>query len=178
MNKEISAISCTPFDPTKKFSSYIAVSFWESNEIQLLSLKDEQTYLTDFCKSPALPALPRSVILHNFGKGKKSRDSDYRPFIVAGLVDGTVACMSIQDGQIRADYKLFALGTMPVSLTVSEVDGKRAVFASGSRATVLYWERQRLRQSSVMLKVTKQNPHRLGQYTYRTFHRTSQLGQT
>ncbi|KAI0337556.1 hypothetical protein BDW22DRAFT_1363933 [Trametopsis cervina] len=149
--KEISALSCTPLDPTKKFALYIAVAFWESSTIQLLSLKDEQSYLAPFCDSPPLPAIVRSVVLHNFGQGKKSKDADFRPYVVAGLADGSVTTMSFQEKELK-DLKFFPLGSIPVALSVTVVDGKRNVFANGSRAAVFYWERQRLCQSSVMLK--------------------------
>ena len=150
--KEISAISCSPLDYTKKFSSYIALAFWGTNDIGILSLENEQSYLDLIHTSTPLPSLPRSVVLHNFGQGRKSKDADYRPYVVAGLVDGTVACLSFQGRELK-DLKLFALANTPVSLAVSEIDNKRAVLAIGSRTAVFYWEKQRLRQSSVMLKV-------------------------
>lgn len=156
--KEVSAISCAPLDPAKAFSTTIAISFWGSNEISLLSLKDEKTYLEPIHTSAPLPSLPCSIILHNFGQGRKSKDPDYRPFVIAGLADGTVACMALQDKELR-DLKFFPLGSTPVSLSVSEIDGKRAIFACGSRTAVFYWEKQRLRQSSVTLKVSRVTFH-------------------
>ncbi|KAI0695725.1 CPSF A subunit region-domain-containing protein [Cytidiella melzeri] len=150
--QEISAINCTPFDPTKMFSSYIALSFWDSNDVQIISLKDGN--LDIHCISPPLPALPCSIVLHNFGTGANTKHADFRPSVVVGLADGSVATMSLQDNQLR-DLKLFMLGAMPVSLSTTEVDGKRTVFASGSRAAVFYWEKQRIKQSSVMAKDVK-----------------------
>ena len=73
---------------------------------------------------------------------------------MVGLADGSVATLSIQGKELR-DLKIFPLGVTPVSLNVTEVDGKRMVFASGSRTAVFYWERQRLMQSVVMMKVRK-----------------------
>lgn len=92
------------------------------------------------------------MLLHNFGAGHNAKEADYQPYVVAGLVDGTVVCLSFRNNELK-DQKLFSLGTAPVSLNVSTIDGNRTVFATGSRAAVFYWDRQRLRQSPVMLKV-------------------------
>ena len=92
------------------------------------------------------------MLLHNFGTGRGIQDLGFQPYVVAGLVDGTVACVSFRNNELR-DQKLFSLGATPVKLSVSTIDGNRAVFATGSRAAVFYWDKQRLRQSLVMLKV-------------------------
>ncbi|EKM59045.1 uncharacterized protein PHACADRAFT_181065 [Phanerochaete carnosa HHB-10118-sp] len=147
--KEIAALSCAPLDPSKNFSPFVAVSFWGSNTVTLLSTKDPA--LGTHTESAPLPALAHSLLLHNFGAGRSTRDADFQPYVVAGLVDGTVACVSFRNNELR-DQKLFALGAAPVSLAVSTVDGARMVLATGSRAAVFYWDRQRLRQSPVMLK--------------------------
>ncbi|KAI0084181.1 CPSF A subunit region-domain-containing protein [Irpex rosettiformis] len=149
--REISAVSCAPLDSSKAYTSYIAVAFWGENNVQLLSLKDQHSLLEPFCTSPSLPALPCSVILHNFGTVAKSKDPNFHPYVVVGLADGSVATLSIQGKELK-ELKLFPLGAAPVSLNVTEVDGRRMVFASGSRTAVFYWERQRLMQSSVMMK--------------------------
>ncbi len=73
---------------------------------------------------------------------------------MVGLADGSVATLSLQGKELK-DLKVFSLGAMPVSVGVTTVDGKRAVFASGSRVSVFYWDRQRLRQTSVMTKVSR-----------------------
>ena len=156
--KEIAAISCAPLDSTKNFSPFVAVSFWESNTIQLLNVKDPETPLLPHSTSASLPALPHSLLLHNFGTGRNLQDADFQPYVVAGLADGTVACLSFRNNSNELkDQKLFSLGTAPVSLTVTEIDGKRAVFATGSRAAVFYWDKQRLRQSPVMVKVCRRS---------------------
>jgi DNA damage-binding protein 1 len=103
-------------------------------------------------QSAPLPGLPRSVLLHNFGAGRNTKDTDFQPYVVAGLADGTVVCLGIRNNELK-DQKLFSLGTAPVSLAVLTIDGNRVVFATGSRAAVFYWDKQRLRQSPVMLKV-------------------------
>ena len=42
--KEICAISCIPFDPSKNFSLYIAVSFWGERNITILSLEKAEEF--------------------------------------------------------------------------------------------------------------------------------------
>ncbi|KAF7790799.1 hypothetical protein EIP86_001756 [Pleurotus ostreatoroseus] len=153
VRQEISALSCAPLDPTKNFSLYIAVAFWGSNVIRLLTL-DPSTRLQDIGdpqKFPTLPSLPRSVLLHNFGTGNRPKDPDYHPYVVAGLADGSVACFNMKGNELK-DMKLFPLGTAPVTLVACDIDDKRAVFANGSQSSVLYWDKQRLRQSYVMVK--------------------------
>ncbi|PCH40170.1 hypothetical protein WOLCODRAFT_67201 [Wolfiporia cocos MD-104 SS10] len=145
---EISAISCAPFDSTKKFTKHVAVSFWGTNKVEILSLDSK---LTTLCKTDSLPALPRSLLLYNFGSGRSQKEADFRPYLLVGLTDGSVVTYSFKEGELK-DKKLFALGTAPVSFTTCNIDGRTALFASGSRAAVLYWDRQRLQQSPVMLK--------------------------
>lgn len=150
-------MSCAPLDRTKKFAWYIAIAFWDSNEIELISLKDTQRQLAMCRRSAPLPALPCSIVLHNFGTGNKSKDADFRPYVVAGLADGSVAMMSLvlqEKAEEMRDLKFFPLGNTPVSLGLTKIDDKQAVFASGSRAAVLYWDRQRVHHSAVMLKVS------------------------
>ncbi|KIP10587.1 hypothetical protein PHLGIDRAFT_125454 [Phlebiopsis gigantea 11061_1 CR5-6] len=146
--REIAAVSCTSFDQTKSFSLYVAVSFWESNTVALLDIKHGLQIKTE---STPLPALPRSLLLHNFGTGNSKKEPDFQPYVVAGLADGTVACVTFRNEELK-DHKLFSLGTAPVSLSRWDVEGRRSVFATGSRSAVFYWDRQRLRQSPVMLK--------------------------
>jgi len=98
-----------------------------------------------------LTSLPRSLLLYNFGSGRKLKEADYHPHLLVGLADGTVVSFNFRDNNLQ-EKKIFALGTAPVSFSTCKVDGRTAIFASGSRASVLYWERQRLHQSPVMLK--------------------------
>ncbi|THH31175.1 hypothetical protein EUX98_g3000 [Antrodiella citrinella] len=149
--KEISSVSCVPFDWTKHFSLYIAISFWESRTVTILSLEKPDRYMTPICTTSELPSLPRSVILHNFGSGNKYKDEDYQPFVLAGLTDGTVVSFAFRNNQLL-DKKVFGLGITPATLSSCLVEGRHAIFASGSRAAILHWDRKRLRQSAVMLK--------------------------
>ena len=147
---EISTVSCTPQDPSKYFSNYVTVSYWGKNEIEVFVL-DRQGFVS-VSKSPPLPALVRSAILYNFGSDASTKGADYHPHILAGLADGSVVYFAWKDKQLK-DRKTISLGHSPVSLTVCEVDGKRAVFAAGNRATVLSWEKKRVHTSPIMLKV-------------------------
>lgn len=151
---EIAAVSCAPFDTTKNYASTIAVSFWGTNRVALLSLATAESYLSPLCEV-SLPSLPRSLLLHNFGTGRNRKDLDFRPHLLVGLGDGSVVSYVFREKERElVDHKLFSLGTAPVSFSTCVVDGRRTVFASGSRASVLYWDRQRLQQSPVMIKVS------------------------
>ena len=147
---EICAISCDPFDPTKNYATSLAVSFWGSNTVSVLAL-DAPEGLTERC-SVTLDALPRSVRLHNFGTSARPKDADFRPHLLAGLADGTLVTFALRDGKL-VDRKTSALGHAPASLSVCTVDGRTVVFASGARASILFWDRQRLRPSPVAVKV-------------------------
>ncbi|KAI0826862.1 CPSF A subunit region-domain-containing protein [Trametes gibbosa] len=150
VSDEICAISCTPFDPTKNFATSIAVSFWGSNRIAILSLDSPESYLNTVCEV-TLPALPRSILLHNFGTGAREKDLDFRPHLLAGLADGSVVTFALRGGELH-DRKVSALGNAPASLSLCSVDGRTVVIASGARANVLYWDRQRIRPSPVGVK--------------------------
>jgi DNA damage-binding protein 1 len=147
---EISTVSCTPQDPSKYFSNYITVSYWGRNEIEVFGLNHQG--FVSMSKSPPLPALVRSAILYNFGSDASAKGADYHPHVLAGLADGSIVYFAWKDKQLK-DRKTILLGHAPVSLTVCQVDGKRAVFAAGSRATVLSWEKKRVHTSPIMLKV-------------------------
>jgi hypothetical protein len=49
--------------------------------------------------------------------------------------------------------KLTALGDGPVCITMCEVDGQPAVFASASKASIFFWDKNKLQNSPVMLQV-------------------------
>ncbi|KAI0766387.1 CPSF A subunit region-domain-containing protein [Trametes elegans] len=147
---EICAVSCTPFDPTKNYATSVAASFWGSNKVVVLSLESSEKYLSPVCEV-TLPTLPRAVLLHNFGTGARAKDADFRPHVLAGLADGSVVTYALRDGQLH-DRKVSSLGDAPVSLSLCTIDGRTVVFASGARANVLYWDRQRVRPSPVGIK--------------------------
>lgn len=160
---EICAISCTPFDPSKNYATHIAVSFWSSNKIAVLSLDSPASYLGPICEV-SLPTLPRSILLHNFGTGARPKDADFRPHLLAGLADGSVATFALRDGELH-DGKVSSLGNAPASLSLCAVDGRTVVLAGGARSNVLYWDRQRIRPSPVGVKV------RLGVFILVVLHR-------
>jgi DNA damage-binding protein 1 len=145
LREEISALSCAPLD-TKMFSLYIAVGFWSTHAVDLLSVAslDEHRYLEPVCNSVSLPALPRSLLVHDFGNG---------PQILIGLRDGTLVAYAFVKCGFE-DKRVFSLGTEPVGLTQFELGGKKVVFANGGRAALFYLERGILQQSSILVKVT------------------------
>lgn len=149
---EISAVSCTPLNPSK---SYIAASFWGSNCVKLFS---PEANLDRICEPHSLPALPRSLLLHNFGQSTNTRDHDYHPHLLVGLTDGTIVSYALKSENEGSklqlvDQNIFSLGDLPVFLSACQVDSRRTVFACGSRASILFWEKETLRHSPVILKV-------------------------
>ncbi|KAF9463019.1 CPSF A subunit region-domain-containing protein [Collybia nuda] len=148
-NAEISTVSCVLLDPLKRFSSYITISYWESNIVDILLL-DPSGFIS-VSKTQKLPALVRSAFLYNFGSDRTAKGNDYHPYLLIGLGDGSLVSFSWKDKQLK-DKKIISLGHAPVSLTPCQVDGKRTVFAAGNRATVLSWEKKRLHNSPIMLK--------------------------
>ncbi|KAI1790140.1 mono-functional DNA-alkylating methyl methanesulfonate N-term-domain-containing protein [Ganoderma leucocontextum] len=146
---EICAISCQPYDRSKNYASAIAVSFWGSNKVAVLAL-DSKPALQAVC-DVVLPTLPRAVLLHNFGTGTRPRDSEFHPYLLVGLADGTLVTYALKDGTLQ-DRKQSSLGNAPASLSVCTVDGRTVVLASGTRSSVLFWDRQRVRPSPVSVK--------------------------
>lgn len=108
--------------------------------------------LESLSKTPPLPAVVRSLVLHNLGT--ESSGSNSHPYVLAGLGDGSVAIFAWKDNKELADKKLISLGYAPVSLSLCEVEGKKAVFAAGTQATIVSWDGRRLRDSPIMLKVS------------------------
>ena len=143
MREEISALSCTPLDPTKMFSVYIAVAYWSIHAVELLSVASADGYLYPVCDSVSLPALPRSLLLHDFGSA---------PQILIGLRNGTLVTYTFVKNALE-DRRIFSLGTEPVGLTQFEMGNKWVVFASGSRAALFYAEKGAMQHSSVLIKV-------------------------
>ena len=150
MHEEISVLSCKPFDTTKMFSVFIAVAYWSIHAVELLSVASADGYLYPVCDSVSVPALPRSLLLHDFG---------HAPQILIGLRDGTLVAYTFLKNAFE-DKRTFSLGTEPVGLTQFEMDEKRVVFASGSRGALFYAERGTIQHSSVLIKVTSRYPAR------------------
>ncbi|KAH9042112.1 CPSF A subunit region-domain-containing protein [Lactarius pseudohatsudake] len=142
LREEISVLSCTPLDPTKFFSVYIAVAYWSIHAVDILSVASADGYLNPVCDSISLPALPRSLLLHDFG---------YAPQILIGLRNGILVAYTFGKNVLE-DERIFSLGTEPVGLTQFEMGEKRVVFASGSRAALLYAEKGITQHSSVLVK--------------------------
>jgi DNA damage-binding protein 1 len=144
LKEEISALSCTPLDPTKMFSLYIAVGFWSTYTVDLLSVASTDGHFEPVCNSVSLPALPRSLLLHDFGNA---------PQLLVGLRDGTLVAFAFVKNEFQ-DKRVFSLGTEPVGLTQFEMGEKKVVFASGSRAALFFLERGILQHSSILIKVS------------------------
>ncbi|KAJ7164666.1 CPSF A subunit region-domain-containing protein [Mycena crocata] len=143
--QEASALSCTPPGPQGNAPEYIAVAYWQTNVIEILQQVD--TGFVSVCKTQPLGAVVRSLLLYDFG------DAHQYLFLLAGLGNGSFATFAWNDqDRVLGEPKLTSLGNLPVCFTPCVVDSKKALFAAGSRATVLSWERDRIHNSPVMLK--------------------------
>ncbi|KIM43302.1 hypothetical protein M413DRAFT_444121 [Hebeloma cylindrosporum] len=148
---EISAVSFIPLNPQKPFSMNVVVSYWSSNIIELFTIEKGTLTSSNETRTPPLPAVVRSILLYNFGSDTSSKGSDYQPYLLAGLGDGSVVSFTLKDGSLK-DQKILSLGHAPVTLTPCVVDGKKSVFAAGNRATVFFCDKNRLVNSAVVLK--------------------------
>jgi len=152
VKSEISAVSCIPINPQKAFSSNVIVSYWSSNIIELFTIEKGTLKSSNETRTPPLPAVVRSILLYNFGSDIKSKGTEYHPYLLAGLGDGSVVSFTWKDGCLK-DQKVVSLGHAPVSLTPCVVDNKKSIFAAGNRATVFFCDKNRLVNSAIMLKV-------------------------
>ncbi|KAJ7043868.1 mono-functional DNA-alkylating methyl methanesulfonate N-term-domain-containing protein [Mycena alexandri] len=143
---QVSALSCMPLDSSQNASELIVVAYWQTNDIEILRQVDGN--LTSVCKTQSLSAVVRSLLLYDFGV-----DCDSHPHLLAGLADGSFVSFTWDEEKgALGEPNLASLGNLPVSLTPCVVDGKRALFAAGSRAMVLLWERDSIHHSPVILK--------------------------
>jgi DNA damage-binding protein 1 len=146
-------VSCVPRDTSKYFSTLIAVSFWESNCVEIFSIERSQPGLRHLCKSSGLPSVPRSLLLHDFSYHDQGSNGLGRcTHLLAGLGNGLVALFAFKDEKL-VDQKSVYLGGAPVCTTAYKVDGKPAVFVSGHRAAIFFWDKNRLQQSPLVFKV-------------------------
>ncbi|KAJ7505532.1 CPSF A subunit region-domain-containing protein [Mycena galericulata] len=144
---EVSALSCTPLDTRRSASEIVVVAYWQSNHIEIL--QQVQGDFVSLCKTGSLNAVVRSILLYDFGSG----EGDSHPYLLAGLGDGSFVFFSWdEEKRVLGASKLTSLGNLPVCFAPCIVDGKRALFAAGSRAMVFSWDREGLQNSPVMLK--------------------------
>ncbi|KIL67911.1 hypothetical protein M378DRAFT_185481 [Amanita muscaria Koide BX008] len=146
---EISAVSCTPIDFTRFFTPHIVVSYWGKNAIEIFAIANPT--LNSLYKEHQLPSLVRSLLLYNFGTDPSSKGNDYQPYLLVGLSDGSLVTFIWRDKELQ-EKKLVSLGHAPIILTPCTVEGKRAVLAAGSRATLVSFDKKRLQFSPVSLK--------------------------
>ena len=146
---EISAVTCLPLDSTKSYAVNIAVGFWMSKVVKILSLLDRGTSIKDVCETSELPAAPRSLLLYSFTSEPGGK---LYPHLLIGLVDGSLAALPFQNGTL-GDQKLISIGNLPVTMHTCRIRDRSTVFACGSRTSILFWEKDRLHHSPLMLKV-------------------------
>lgn len=148
---EISAVTCLPLDTTKPYAVNIAVGFWMSKVVKILSLLERDT-IKDVCETSELPAAPRSLLLFKFTNESGGKPPQSYPHLLVGLVDGSLATFPFQNGTL-GDQKLISIGNLPVTMHTCRIRDRSTVFACGNRTSILFWERERLQHSPLMLKV-------------------------
>lgn len=146
---EISAVSCLPQDPAKRFALNIVVGFWTSKHVEILSLRLADGTMPTVTSSPVLPSAPRSLLLYNF----TSDDSKFsNVHLLIGLTDGSIASFLYRNDQLL-DQKLVSIGSLPVTMRSCRIGARQTVLACGSRTAILFWEKERLMYSPLILKV-------------------------
>ncbi|EIN12704.1 hypothetical protein PUNSTDRAFT_97523 [Punctularia strigosozonata HHB-11173 SS5] len=148
-SNDISAVSCLPLNPGNLISAFIAVGFWGSNNVMILCQKGNILELE--LQTDPLPALPRSLLLYNFGTSFGKKDPNYHAHLLIGLADGSLVSYAYARKELK-DKKVVPLGASPVSLVPCEANGKKAIFCCGTRAAVVYWDRDRLQNAPALLK--------------------------
>lgn len=145
--REVSALSCTPPNADSNISSnFVVVAYWQTSDIEILQLV--QGNFVSVCKTKPLGAVIRSLLPYDFGT-----PGDPHPHLLAGLGDGSFVSFTWNEQQrTLGEPNLTSLGDLPVHLTPCRVDGREALFAAGSRAMILTWQRDSLHQSPVILK--------------------------
>ncbi|KAG2145900.1 CPSF A subunit region-domain-containing protein [Suillus clintonianus] len=147
---EISAVSCLPQDPTKDFAFNIVVGFWTSKHVEILSLKPADGTMPTISTTPVLSSAPRSLLLHNF-TSDDFKLSNTHPHLLIGLTDGSVASFVYRNDQLL-DQKLVSIGSLPVTMRLCRIGTRQTVLACGSRTAILFWEKERLMYSPLILK--------------------------
>ncbi|KAJ7645598.1 mono-functional DNA-alkylating methyl methanesulfonate N-term-domain-containing protein [Mycena polygramma] len=149
LHSEVSALSCIPVGTS---SDYLAVAYWKTNDIEILrQVPGKGSSGRTFelvCRTNPLGAVVRSLLLYDFGTS-----DDSHPYLVAGLGDGSLVTFAWNEQQgTLGKPSLASLGALPVCFTPYTVGAKNVLFAAGSRAMVLSWERDSIRHSPVILK--------------------------
>jgi DNA damage-binding protein 1 len=160
--RAVSAISCIPIDASKRYTTLFIVAYWDPGTevsddiaVEVFELKASATGQTfnSIASIPkkTLPGLVRSLLPFDFGTSKENQHA----YLLCGTAEGSVAHFVWKNGTLH-DHKIVSLGYMPAVLVPCVVDGKKAVWAVGNRATIFTYEKKRLTHSPVMLKVGRQ----------------------
>lgn len=121
---EISAVSCTPFDSSKKFTRFYMIGFWHANIIRVFS--PSVNGLQSICESPSLAAPVRAILPFDFG-------GEGQLYVLASLANGSVATF-LWDTSTKTlkDPKTVSVGTLTPTLVPYQVEGRNTVFASSA----------------------------------------------
>lgn len=146
---EISALSCLPQDPAKDFTLDIVVGFWTSKHVEILSVRPADVTMPTIATTPVFPSAPRSLLLYNFTSGDPKLSNVH---LLVGLTDGSIASFVHRNDQLL-DQKLVSIGSLPVTMRSCRIGTRQTVLACGSRTAILFWEKERLMYSPLILKV-------------------------
>jgi DNA damage-binding protein 1 len=155
---EIAAVSCTPLDSSKNYSTHFAVASWRTHVVEVLqttrSENAQAVDLTTICRTEPMSSLPRSLLLYNFGLAKVRKEEDYRPYLLAGLADGSLVSYVFDPKERKLkDKRMVSLGTTPVALVPITVNERPSVCACGTRASFFFFVQGRLRHSPILVNV-------------------------
>lgn len=105
------------------------------------------------CRTEPLPSLPRSLLLYNFGRGQTRDAEDHMPHLLIGLSDGNLVTYSLEDRKTLRDRRMTSLGTTPVTIVPTMMDGRPAVCACGTRASFFFYGQGRIQNSPILANV-------------------------
>ncbi|KAG1776175.1 CPSF A subunit region-domain-containing protein [Suillus placidus] len=145
---EISAVSCLPQDPAKPFALNIVVGFWTSKHVEILSPIPADGTMPTITTTPVLSSAPRSLLLYNFTSDDSKLSNVH---LLIGLTDGSIASFMYRNDQLL-DQKLVSIGSLPVTMRSCRIGTRQTVLACGSRTAILFWEKERLMYSPLILK--------------------------
>lgn len=155
-----------PYDPSLKFSNYVAVGFYGSDTVTIVQMAD---LMSTVLPPTPMPHLPVSLLLSQFTPEESDRrrpigySKNHPTHLLVGLGDGNVHAYSLNFAPGQAtivDDKLIPLGStrpailVPIRTSLGSNDNQRCVFVSGGIPAVLYWHNGRLKHSPLVRKVS------------------------
>jgi len=135
MNNEICSLAIAPVPEGRNHSQFLVVGL-ANNQVKVISLdfKDSMRQLT----LHAMPNRPHSIALVTLPDSSEAQGSQAL-FLYVGLDSGVLirSRLDDSDGNITDTRRRF-IGSMPVKLRVTQVQGQQAVMAMSSRSWLSY----------------------------------------